>query len=39
MLNRKIDFGWDRATSNRKREEWGKEVATMREEWLPLLAF
>jgi hypothetical protein len=39
MLNRKIDFGWDRATCNRKRDQWGQEVQAMREEWLPLLSF
>jgi hypothetical protein len=39
MLNRKIDFSWDIDTFNRKRDQWGEEVQSMREEWLPLLAF
>jgi hypothetical protein len=39
MLNRKIDFSWSQSTIDLKREEWTRDVETIREEWLPLLAF
>jgi hypothetical protein len=39
MLNRKIDFSWSQSTIDLKREEWTRDVETIRQEWLPLLAF
>lgn len=39
MLDRKIDFTWDSETIEKVYDKWTEEVETIKEEWMPLLAF
>ena len=39
MLDRKIDFNWDDDTIEKVHNKWTEEVDTIKEEWMPLLAF